>query len=85
MRRNCFGNDRSIHLFQIPHHGSKHSYDQKLLDSHIFYSGFTNYDPYYRQHIFDEDLPMRLAVKDKKLITVTKEYASRFEEYWNIR
>lgn len=84
MGRNCFGNGQSIHLFQIPHHGSKHSYDQKLIDSSIFNCGFTNFDPYYSQHIFDEDLPMKLAIKDKALITVTRDYASLFEEYWNI-
>lgn len=85
MIKNCLGKDEPIHLFQIPHHGSKHSYDKKLLDSQIFFNGFTNFDPYYRQHIFDENLLMQFAIKHKVLIIVTREYASRFEEYWRVR
>ncbi len=81
----CLGKDAELHLLQIPHHGSKHSYDNKLLDSNIFFNGFTNFDPYYRQHIFDEDLPMKFAIRRKVLILVTKECTSRFEEYWCIQ
>ncbi len=75
---------KRLELLQVPHHGSKYSYDQKILDSDRFLSGFTNFDPYYRQHIFDESLPMKFATNDKPLILVTRDYASRHEEYWAV-
>ena len=80
----CLGKDKVLILLQIPHHGSRHSYDQKLLDSNKFLVGFTNYDPFYHKRIFDETLPMKFAVRDKPLILVTTEYVSRFEEYWKV-
>lgn len=43
-----------------------------------------NYDPYYRQHIFDENLPMKFAAVDKPLFLVTREYASQYEEYFKL-
>lgn len=71
-------------LMQVPHHGSKHSYDAKLVDSDRYYAGFTNYDPFYRQRIFDDNLPMKFAMRKKPLILVTREYGSKFEEYWRL-
>ena len=71
-------------LMQVPHHGSKYSYDDKLVNSYKFLNGFVNYDPYYGQHIFDDDLPMKLAIRKKSLIQVTWEYASQFEECWRV-
>ena len=78
----CLGWNKKLVLLQIPHHGSNHSYDQKLLGSNKFLVGFTNYDPFYRQHIFDDNLPMKFAASGKPLILVTRDYASQFEEYW---
>ena len=69
---------------QVPHHGSKYSYDSKLVDSDKYYAGFTNYDPFYWQRIFDDSLTMRFTMKKKTLILVTKEYGSQFEEYWRL-
>lgn len=80
----CLGIDSTLGLLQIPHHGSKNSYDDKLLTSPRFFAGFTNYDPYYRQHIFDDNLAMKFAINHKPLILVTRDYCSKYEEYWGI-
>lgn len=85
MIEKCLGNKAKLLLIQIPHHGSKHSYDQKLLDTNKFFAGFVNYDPFYRQHIFDDNLVMKFALRDKPLMLVTSEYASQYEEYWGVR
>lgn len=71
-------------MLQVPHHGSKNSYDQKLVVSDMFLQGFTNYDPYYSQHVFDDNLPMKFAANGKLLVSVTREYASRFEAYYQL-
>lgn len=80
----CLGDGKNLSLIQIPHHGSKYSYDERIIESDKIYAGFTNYDPFYRQTIFDVNLPMKFAIKRKPLIPVTKENASRFEEYWRL-
>lgn len=80
----CLGIDSILGLLQIPHHGSKNSYDNKLLTSPRFFAGFTNYDPYYRQHIFDDNLVIKFAINHKPLILVTRDYCSKYEEYWGI-
>lgn len=80
----CLGIDSILGLLQIPHHGSKNSYDNKLLTSSRFFAGFTNYDPYYRQHIFDDNLVIKFAINHKPLIPVTRDYCSKYEEYWGI-
>lgn len=80
----CLGIDSTLGLLQIPHHGSKNSYDDKLLTSPRFFAGFTNYDPYYHQHIFDDNLAMRLSLNHHPLVHVTKDYCSKYEEYWGI-
>ena len=78
----CLGKDSTLAFLQIPHHGSKNSYDDKLLTSPRFFAGFTNYDPYYHQHIFDDNLAMRLSLNHHPLVHVTKDYCSKYEEYW---
>ena len=78
------GRDYTLGLLQIPHHGSKNSYDDKLLESQRFFAGFTNFDPYYRQRIFDDNLAMKFAINHKPLILVTRDYCSKYEEYWGI-
>lgn len=80
----CLGIDSTLGLLQIPHHGSKNSYDDKLLTSPRFFAGFTNYDPYYRQRIFDDNLVMKLSLNHHPLVHVTKDYCSKYEEYWEI-
>lgn len=80
----CLGIDSTLGLLQIPHHGSKNSYDDKLLTSPRFFAGFTNFDPYYRQRIFDDNLAMKFAINHKPLILVTRDYCSKYEEYWGI-
>jgi len=84
MIEQCIGNDSTLGLLQVPHHGSKRSYDWKLLVSDRFFAGFTNYDPYYRQHIFDETLVMKFALNRQPLILVTRDYFSKYEEYWTL-
>ena len=79
----CLG-DKLLSLIQIPHHGSRNSYDKRIVESKMIYAGFTNYDPFYHQTIFDVNLPMKFAMQKKPLILVTKENASRFEEYWRV-
>lgn len=80
----CLGNKERLMMLQVPHHGSKNSYDQKLVVSDMFLQGFTNYDPYYSQHVFDDNLPMKFAANGKLLVSVTREYASRFEAYYQL-
>ena len=80
----CLKPDCRLTLLQVPHHGSKYSYDEKLVNSDKYYAGFTNYDPYYWQRIFDDDLVMKFNVKEKPLILVTREYGSQYEEYWRV-
>ena len=77
----CIASDKRLHLMQIPHHGSKYCYDDKFLQSKQISNGFTNYDPNYRQHIFDVNLPMKVILNRKVFIGVTREFASQFEEY----
>lgn len=81
----CLGSKHRLTLIQIPHHGSKYSYDQNLVDSNKYYAGFTNYDPFYFQRIFDDKLTMKFALKKKPQILVTREYRSQFEEYWRLK
>ena len=81
----CLGCDKKLMEIQVPHHGSKNNYDHNLIDSDRFLNGFTNYDPYYRQHIFDDDLPMKFASKGKPLLLVTRGYCSQAEEYYELR
>lgn len=78
------GRDYTLGLLQIPHHGSKNSYDDKLLTSPRFFAGFTNHDPYYHQYIFDDNLAMKLSLNNHPLIQVTKDHCSKYEEYWGI-
>lgn len=80
----CLGTGSQLSLFQVPHHGSRNSYDKKLLDSPLFCAGFTNYDPYYRQLIFDDSLPMKFAIREKTLLLITRDCGSRYEEYWKV-
>ena len=82
--KDCLGEESKLTLLQVPHHGSMNSYDEKLVNSDKYLNGFTNYDPYYWQRIFDDDLPMKFAVKEKPLILVTREYGSQYEEYWRV-
>ena len=80
----CLRNGARLGMLQIPHHGSKRSYDRKLLTSTRFFAGFTNYDPYYRQHIFDDNLVMKFALNHQPLVLVTRDYSSKYEEYWGV-
>lgn len=84
MIKDCLGAESELTMLQIPHHGSKYSYDGKLVNSDRYLNGFTNYDPYYSQHIFDENLPMKFASKYRMLVLVTREYGSQYEEYWKL-
>ena len=84
MINQCLGNRVRLGLLQVPHHGSRHSYDQKLVESDRYCVGFTNFDPYFRQHIFDDNLVMKFALNNKPLVLVTQEYGSKYEEYWEI-
>ena len=84
MIKECLGSESELTMLQIPHHGSKYSYDGKLVNSDRYLNGFTNYDPYYSQHIFDENLPMKFASKFRMLVLVTREYGSQYEEYWKL-
>lgn len=84
MIKECLGLESELTMLQIPHHGSKYSYDGKLVNSDRYLNGFTNYDPYYSQHIFDENLPMKFASKYRMLVLVTREYGSQYEEYWKL-
>lgn len=84
MIKECLGLGSKVTMLQVPHHGSKHSYDEKLVNSDSWVNGFTNYDPYYSQHIFDDNLPMKFASNKRMLALVTREYGSQYEEYWMV-
>ena len=84
MIEQCLGQGQKLTMMQVPHHGSRYSYDDKLVNSDSWVNGFTNYDPYYSQHIFDDNLPMKFAIKNKMLVLVTREYCSQYEEYWMV-
>lgn len=85
MIKECLGSEAKLSMLQVPHHGSMHSYDEKLVNSERYLNGFTNYDPYYSQRIFDDNLPMKFASKNIMLVLVTREYGSQYEEYWMVR
>lgn len=84
MINHYLGVDSKLSLLQVPHHGSENSYDNWLVASPRYCDGFTNFDPYYRQHIFDDRLPMKFAIMKKNLLLITRDYGSRFEEYWSV-
>ena len=71
-----------LSLFQIPHHGSKRSNDDRIVNSNSIYASFTNFDPDYFQKIFNPEICMLYYLKQKPLILVTKEDEFRFEENW---
>lgn len=69
-------------LFQIPHHGSKHSNDERIVDEERIYAAFTNFDPDYRQKIYDPNISLQFYLCRKPLILVTNDDSFKFEECW---
>ena len=69
-------------LFQIPHHGSKHSNDERIINEDQIYAAFTNFDPNYWQKIYDPNISLQFYLQRKPLILVTDDYSFKFEECW---
>lgn len=71
-------------LFQIPHHGSKNSNDERIVEEKRIYAAFTNFDPNYWQKIYDPNICLQFYLNRKPLILVTNEEVFRFEECWGL-
>ncbi len=71
-------------LFQIPHHGSKHSNDERIVKEDRIYAAFTNFDPNYWQRIYDSNISLQFYLHQKPLILVTNDDMFRFEECWKL-
>jgi hypothetical protein len=71
-------------LFQIPHHGSRHSNDERIVDEDRIYAAFTNFDPDYWQKIYDPNISLQYYLHRKPLILVTNDDSFRFEECWKL-
>ena len=71
-------------LFQIPHHGSKHSNDERIINEDRIYAAFTNFDPNYWQKIYDPNISLQFYLQRKPLILVTDDYSFKFEECWTL-
>lgn len=71
-------------LFQIPHHGSKHSNNERIVDEDRIYAAFTNFEPNYWQKIYDSNINLQFYLHQKPLILVTNDDSFRFEECWNL-
>ncbi len=69
-------------LFQIPHHGSRLSNDERIVNEDRIYASFTNFDPNYWQKIYDPNMSLQFYLQRKPLILVTDDYSFRFEECW---
>ena len=69
-------------LFQIPHHGSRYSNDERIVDEDRIYAAFTNFDPDYWQKIYDPNISMQFYLRRKPLILVTNDDIFGFEECW---
>ena len=69
-------------LFQIPHHGSRLSNDERIVNEDRIYAAFTNFDPNYWQKIYDSNISMQFYLHRKPLILVTNDDSFSFEEYW---
>lgn len=72
-------------LFQIPHHGSKHSNDDRIVSKNKIYAAFTNFDTKRKKLIYDPNISLQFYLHQKPLILVTKEDPFRFEECWTIK
>ena len=73
-----------LKVFQIPHHGSKHSNNERIVDEDRIYAAFTNFEPNYWQKIYDSNINLQFYLHQKPLILVTNDDSFRFEECWNL-
>lgn len=71
-------------LFQIPHHGSKHSNDKRIVNEDRIYAAFTNFDANRKKLIYDPNISLQFYLHRKPLILVTEDEAFKFEECWNL-
>ena len=71
-------------LFQIPHHGSKHSNDERIVDEDRIYAAFTNFAPNYWQKIYDPNISLQFYLHRKPLILVTNNESFEFVECWTL-
>ena len=71
-----------LSLFQIPHHGSKHSNDDRMVRNNKIYAAFTNFDAKRKKLIYDPNISLQFYLHQKPLILVTDDDSFRFEECW---
>ena len=72
-------------LFQIPHHGSGRSNDERIVNENRIYAAFTNFSPNYWQKIYDPNISLQFYLQRKPLILVTNDDSFRFEESWTLK
>ena len=81
---NLTKDNHRLALFQIPHHGSRLSNDDRIIDDNRIYAAFTNFDPDYWQKIYDPNISLQFYLQRKPLILVTNDDSFRFEESWTL-
>lgn len=82
---NLTRNYSRLSLFQIPHHGSKHSNNNRIVSDDRIYATFTNFDANRKKQIYDPNINLQFYLHQKPLILITEEEVFRFEECWTIK
>ena len=82
---NLTRNYSRLSLFQIPHHGSKHSNNNRIVSDNRIYATFTNFDANRKNQIYDPNINLQFYLHQKPLILITEEEVFRFEECWTIK
>ena len=74
--------NRKLVLFQIPHHGSSKSNDDRPINKREIYAAFVNYGNFRGNCIFNYNYAIDFGIKHKPLIQVTEKELTQFEEHW---
>ena len=75
---------RKLVLYQIPHHGSGNSNDERPINEGRIHAAFTNYGDFWGKCIFNYNFAIDYEIKRKPLILVTEKELTQFEEHWII-
>lgn len=67
---NC---NAEIGFFQIPHHGSKNSYNHQIPGDNFYNIAFTNFDIYYPRKIFDANVLFDFILARRELVMITED------------
>lgn len=71
-----YSHNWKLGMMQIPHHGSHNNYPVKLSTDSMILSTFVNYDPDYRQSVFDDNICDYFGIAKKILFKVMKSHTS---------